>query len=106
MESIASVPIVSFPSGPPLRFLSPLGGLVLAEYLWMLAAFYLVIDVVGLKFWTWPLIVVGMNSIVVYVMAQSMKGWVMVSVGGWRQEEDLQGWLSLGRNFARSLPPK
>jgi len=32
-----------------------------AYVLWMLAVFYLVIDVVGLKFWTWPLIVVGMN---------------------------------------------
>jgi len=47
-----------------------------AYVLGMLAAFYLVIDVMRLKFWTWPLLVVGMNSIAVYVMAQSMKGWV------------------------------
>ena len=47
-----------------------------AYVLGMLAVFYLVIDVMRLKFWTWPLVVVGMNSIAVYVMAQSMKGWV------------------------------
>jgi len=47
-----------------------------AYVLWMLAVFYLVIDVMRLKFWTWPLVVVGMNSLAVYVMAQSMKGWV------------------------------
>lgn len=47
-----------------------------AYVLWMLAALYLVVDVARLRFWTWPLVVVGMNSLAVYVMAQSMKGWV------------------------------
>lgn len=47
-----------------------------AYVLWMLALLYLVIDVARLRFWTWPLVVVGMNSLAVYVMAQSMKGWV------------------------------
>jgi len=45
--------------------------------LWMLAAFYLVIDMGGWKKWAWPLVVVGMNSIAVYVMAQLMKGWIV-----------------------------
>ncbi len=47
-----------------------------AYVLWMLALFYLVVDVIRFRFWTWPLVVVGMNSIAVYVMAQSMRGWV------------------------------
>jgi predicted acyltransferase len=44
--------------------------------LWLLAAFYLVMDVWGIKFWAFPLTVVGMNSIAMYVMAQLMKPWV------------------------------
>ncbi len=43
---------------------------------WMLAAFYGVIDVAGYRRWAFPLVVVGMNSIAMYVMAQLMKGWV------------------------------
>ncbi len=42
----------------------------------MLAAFFWVIDIVGWKRWSFPLIVVGMNSIAMYCMAQLMKGWV------------------------------
>ncbi len=59
------------------RIWTPSWALLSGAYvLWMLAAFYLVIDVIGLKRWSLPLVVVGMNSIAVYVMAQSMKGWV------------------------------
>jgi predicted acyltransferase len=35
----------------------------------MLAAFYGVIDIVGWRRWTFPLVVVGMNSIAAYVAA-------------------------------------
>lgn len=42
----------------------------------MLAGFYLVIDLWGFKKWTWPLLVVGMNSIAMYCMAQLMKSWI------------------------------
>lgn len=41
----------------------------------LLAAFYGVIDVWGWKRWSWPLALVGMNSIAIYVMAQTMKEW-------------------------------
>lgn len=41
----------------------------------MLAAFYALIDMAGYRRWTFPLVVVGMNSIVMYMMAQLMKGW-------------------------------
>ena len=43
--------------------------------LWSLAALYLVIDVLRIRFWTWPLVVVGMNSIAVYVMFQTIRNW-------------------------------
>jgi predicted acyltransferase len=41
----------------------------------LLAGFYLVVDVVGWKRWTFPLVVVGMNSIAVYCMGQLLRGW-------------------------------
>ena len=43
---------------------------------WMLAAFYWVIDIRQWRLWSWPLMIVGMNSIAMYVMAQLMKSWV------------------------------
>jgi predicted acyltransferase len=42
----------------------------------MLAGFFFVIDIVGWRRWSFPLVVVGMNSIAMYCMAQLMKGWV------------------------------
>lgn len=41
-----------------------------------LSFFYLVIDVARLKRWAYPLVVVGMNSITIYCMAQLLKPWV------------------------------
>ena len=43
---------------------------------WMLAAFYWVIDIRQWRAWSWPLVIVGMNSIAMYVMAQLIKSWV------------------------------
>ncbi len=42
----------------------------------MLAGFYWLIDIRGLRRWAFPFVVVGMNSIAMYVMAQLIKGWV------------------------------
>ncbi len=42
----------------------------------MMATFYLVVDVVGLRRLVFPLVVVGANSIVMYVMAQLIRPWV------------------------------
>jgi predicted acyltransferase len=42
----------------------------------MLAGFFFVIDIIGWRRWSFPLVVVGMNSIAMYCMAQLMKGWV------------------------------
>jgi predicted acyltransferase len=43
--------------------------------IWILAAFYLVIDLCRLRWLAFPLVVVGMNSIVMYVMGQLMRPW-------------------------------
>ncbi len=48
------------------------GGLVIL----MLAAFYVLIDVKGWRRWAFPLIVVGMNSIAIYVMSWTMEDFV------------------------------
>lgn len=42
----------------------------------MLAGFFWIIDIVGWRRWAFPLVVVGMNSIAMYCMAQLMKGWI------------------------------
>ena len=47
---------------------------------WMLAAFYAVIEVAGFRRWAFPLVVVGMNSIAIYLMAQLMKPFVGASL--------------------------
>lgn len=44
--------------------------------LWALATFYWLIDVKGWKVWAFPLTVVGMNSIAIYVGYQLMRGWI------------------------------
>ena len=46
----------------------------------LLAVFYFVVDVVGLRRWAWPLTVVGMNSIAVYVLNWLVPGWVKQTV--------------------------
>jgi predicted acyltransferase len=40
----------------------------------VLAAFYLVIDVLNLRGWALPLVVLGMNSLALYVMAELLRG--------------------------------
>ena len=40
-----------------------------------LAGFYVVINILGFRRWTFPLVVVGMNSILIYVMSQLLPDW-------------------------------
>lgn len=58
---------------------------------WMLAGFYLTIDILKWRKWAFPLVVVGMNSIAMYIMAQLLPGWIkrqiVIHVG------TLFGWL-------------
>jgi predicted acyltransferase len=46
----------------------------------MLAAFYVVIDVAGCRRWSFPLVVVGTNSIAMYLMAELSKPFVTGSL--------------------------
>ncbi len=41
----------------------------------MLSGFYGIIDVLGWKAWSFPLIVAGMNSMVLYMSGQLLRGW-------------------------------
>jgi heparan-alpha-glucosaminide N-acetyltransferase len=41
----------------------------------ILMSFYGIIDVAGLRRWALPLIIVGMNSIAMYLMGQLLRGW-------------------------------
>jgi predicted acyltransferase len=41
----------------------------------MLAAFYWLVDIRGWRRWTFPLVVVGMNSIAMYMMFMLIRGW-------------------------------
>jgi heparan-alpha-glucosaminide N-acetyltransferase len=41
----------------------------------MLAAFYGIIDVWGKKGWSWPLKIVGMNSLAIYLMEELLRPW-------------------------------
>ena len=52
------------------------GGLVIL----MLAAFYALIDVKGWRRWAFPLIVVGMNSIAIYVMSWTMDDFIRTAL--------------------------
>ncbi len=45
--------------------------------LWLLAAFYWIIDVKGWKAWSFPLAIVGMNSIAIYVGYQLLRPWIL-----------------------------
>ncbi|MCA9108729.1 MAG: hypothetical protein KDA52_02175 [Planctomycetaceae bacterium] len=51
-----------------------------AYVIWMLAAFYAVFDILPLKKLAFPLAVVGMNSIAMYLMGQLISGWVETNV--------------------------
>ena len=42
----------------------------------MLGLFYLVVDVWGVRRWTYPLVVVGANSIVAYCISMTMRPWL------------------------------
>jgi predicted acyltransferase len=48
--------------------------------LWLLAVMYWIIDVKGYRRWAFPLVVVGMNSIAMYVMAKFFKGWAIATL--------------------------
>ncbi|MCA9061138.1 MAG: DUF5009 domain-containing protein, partial [Planctomycetaceae bacterium] len=48
--------------------------------IWMLAVFYLLFDLLPLRLLAWPLVVVGANSILMYLMGQLWRGWVIENI--------------------------
>ena len=48
-----------------------------AWVLWTLALFYLVFDVARLRRIAFPLVVVGMNPLAMYMMGQLLRGWLI-----------------------------
>jgi predicted acyltransferase len=48
-----------------------------AYVIWMLAAFYFLFDILPLRILAFPLVVVGMNSILMYMMGQLIRGWTI-----------------------------
>ena len=44
---------------------------------WMLALFYLLFDVLPLKKLAFPLTVIGMNSLAIYLMGEMLRGWLI-----------------------------
>lgn len=60
---------------------------------WLLALFVEIIDVRGFSTWAYPLTIVGLNSIAIYVMAQLLKPWIrrtlqihLGTLGWWLRE--------------------
>lgn len=49
----------------------------------MLAGFYWLVEVKGWRRWTFPLLVVGMNSIAAYVIGNAFGGWFRSATGAW-----------------------
>ncbi len=47
----------------------------------MLLAFYWLIEVKGYRKWTFPLVVVGANSIFIYSLEQVLRGWLNRAIG-------------------------
>jgi predicted acyltransferase len=62
----------------------------------MLALLYGVIDGIGLRWWAFPLVVVGMNSIAMYCMESLIRGWVanMLDIHLHRPVNSLVEWLN------------
>lgn len=52
------------------------GGYVIA----MLAVFYFLFDILPLRILAFPLVVVGTNSILIYMLGQTVTGWVREQV--------------------------
>jgi predicted acyltransferase len=46
----------------------------------LLAGFFWVIDIVGWRGWAWPLTIVGMNSIAIYLLAEKARPWIAMNL--------------------------
>ncbi|MEQ8854115.1 DUF5009 domain-containing protein [Gimesia sp.] len=72
---------------------------------WFLAVFYWIIDVKGYKKWAFPFVVVGMNSIAMYIMAQLIRPWIQKSLEMHLTTVDkMTGWSVAGSLFSSDCP--
>lgn len=62
-----------------------------AYVLWILGTLYWIIDVKGYRKWTFPLVVVGMNSLAIYLMSSMMKPWISGRITHYFGKEIFQG---------------
>ena len=62
-----------------------------AVVLWVFALFYWLIDIRGHKAWAFPLTVVGMNSIAIYLAYQLTAGWIRAIGRTWFGKEIFEG---------------
>lgn len=69
-----AVPLVKRIWTPSWAFYS--GGIVLA----VLAALFWLVEIRGWKKWTFPFVVVGMNSIAIYLLDQLLPGWIVATL--------------------------
>lgn len=68
----------------------------------MLAVFYWIVEVRQVKKWTFPLIVVGMNSLFIYSLGQiGIKGWLMRGLGNFTKNFSVFG--DVGMIFQHTL---
>jgi len=68
-----------------------------AWVLWMLAGFYAVIDVAGHRRWAFPLVVVGMNSLAMYLLFELLRRWT------WEMLQVHVGWIVGGLKCQRIM---
>ncbi len=67
----------------------------------LLAAFFAATEIIGWKKWAFPLVVVGMNSIAIYLMSQLLSGWIASSLRIYLGNDAFSGtWGPLGQHAA------
>lgn len=67
----------------------------------ILAAFFATTEILGWKKWAFPLVVVGMNSIAIYLMSQLLSGWIASSLRIYLGNDAFSGtWGPLAQSFA------
>jgi len=69
----------------------------------LLACFYGVIDVLEFKWWAWPLIVVGVNSIAIYCMGMLLRGWTRGMLRTHLGEDVFLYWGPLWEPFVQNM---
>lgn len=74
LDAVGVCPLVKKVWTPSFALVS--GGLCLL----ILAAFYGVIDIAGLKRWAWPAGVVGRNPLAMYIMTWTLASWVLMNL--------------------------